>query len=106
MTVYGYFIDFIFLSGCRLSYVFIISCRLFEKKMERYDDAKFVHVSVPKACEPTPTFNVTRYEYHANVGYIIHSFTGAYSPGWIFGLSFRGFLITHIQTHGRAPLDE
>jgi len=37
---------------------------------------------------------------------IIHSFTGAYSPGWTFGLPFRGFLITHIQTHGRTPLDE
>jgi hypothetical protein len=37
---------------------------------------------------------------------IIHSFTGAYSPGWTFGLPLRGFLITHIQTHGRTPLDE
>jgi hypothetical protein len=37
---------------------------------------------------------------------IIHSFTGAYSPGWTFGLPFRGFLITHIQTHGRTPVDE
>jgi hypothetical protein len=36
----------------------------------------------------------------------IHSFTGAYSPRWTFGLPFRGFLITHIQTHGRTPLDE
>jgi hypothetical protein len=33
------------------------------------------------------------------------SFTGAYSPGWTFGLPFQGFLITHIQTHGRTPLD-
>jgi hypothetical protein len=33
----------------------------------------------------------------------IHSFTSAYSPGWTFGLPFRGFLITHIQTHGRTP---
>jgi hypothetical protein len=32
--------------------------------------------------------------------------TGAYSPGRSFGLPFRGFLITHIQTHGRTPLDE
>jgi hypothetical protein len=24
----------------------------------------------------------------------IHSFTGAYSPGWTFGLPFRDFLIT------------
>jgi hypothetical protein len=38
--------------------------------------------------------------------YKIHSFTCAYSPGWTFGLPFRGFLITHIQTHGRTPLDE
>jgi hypothetical protein len=37
---------------------------------------------------------------------LIHSFTGAYSPGWTFDLPFRGFLITHIQTHGRTPLDE
>jgi hypothetical protein len=36
----------------------------------------------------------------------LHSFTGAYSPGWTFGLPFWGFLITHIQTHGRTPLDE
>jgi hypothetical protein len=36
----------------------------------------------------------------------IHSFTDACSPGWTFGLHFRGFLITHIQTHGRTPLDE
>jgi hypothetical protein len=36
----------------------------------------------------------------------IHSFTDAYSPGWTFGLPFRGFLIAHIQTHGRTPLDE
>jgi hypothetical protein len=34
------------------------------------------------------------------------SLTGAYSPGRTFGLPFRGFLITHIQTHGRTPLDE
>jgi hypothetical protein len=27
----------------------------------------------------------------------IHSLTGAYSPGWTFGLSFRRFLTTHIQ---------
>jgi hypothetical protein len=36
----------------------------------------------------------------------IHSFTGAYSPTWTFGLPFRCYLITHIQTHGRTPLDE
>jgi hypothetical protein len=36
----------------------------------------------------------------------LHSFTGAYSPGWTFGLPFRWFLITHIQTRGRTPLDE
>jgi hypothetical protein len=36
----------------------------------------------------------------------ICSFTGAYSPIWAFGLPFWGFLITHIQTHGRTPLDE
>jgi hypothetical protein len=35
-----------------------------------------------------------------------YSFTGAYSPGRIFGFPFQGFLITHIQTHGRTPLDE
>jgi hypothetical protein len=35
----------------------------------------------------------------------IHSFTGVYSPGRTFGLPFRGFLITHMQTHGRTPLD-
>jgi hypothetical protein len=35
----------------------------------------------------------------------IHSFTGAYSPGWTFGLRFRGFLITHMQTHGSTNLD-
>jgi hypothetical protein len=34
------------------------------------------------------------------------SFTAAYNPGWTFGLPFRGFLITHIQAHGRTPLDE
>jgi hypothetical protein len=34
------------------------------------------------------------------------SFTGAYSPGWTFGLPFQGFFITHMQTHGRTPLDE
>jgi hypothetical protein len=38
--------------------------------------------------------------------FIVHSSTGAYSPGWTFGLPFGGFLITHIQTHGRTPLDE
>jgi hypothetical protein len=36
----------------------------------------------------------------------IHSFTGAYIPRWTFGLLFRSFLITHIQTHSRTPLDE
>jgi hypothetical protein len=36
----------------------------------------------------------------------IHSFTGAYSPELTFGLRFRCFLITHIQTHGTTPLDE
>jgi hypothetical protein len=36
----------------------------------------------------------------------IHSFTGAYSPERTFGLPFQGFLITHIPTHGRTPLDE
>jgi hypothetical protein len=42
-------------------------------------------------------------------GYLLtvkHSFTGAYSPGRTFDLPFRGFLITHIQTHGRTSLDE
>jgi hypothetical protein len=34
------------------------------------------------------------------------SFTGAYSRGRTFGLPFRGFFITHIQTHGKTPLDE
>jgi hypothetical protein len=34
-----------------------------------------------------------------------HSFTGAYSPGWTFGLPF-GVSWSHIQTHGRTPLDE
>jgi hypothetical protein len=33
----------------------------------------------------------------------IHSFTGAYNPGWTYGLPSWGFLITHIQTHGRLP---
>jgi hypothetical protein len=37
---------------------------------------------------------------------LIHSFTGAYSPERTFGLPFRGFLITHIQTHGRTRLDQ
>jgi hypothetical protein len=37
---------------------------------------------------------------------VIHSFTGAYSPGWTFGLPFWGFFITHIQTHGTTPLDD
>jgi hypothetical protein len=32
----------------------------------------------------------------------IHSFTGAYSPGRIFGLPFRDFLIIHIQTRSRV----
>jgi hypothetical protein len=36
----------------------------------------------------------------------IHSCTGAYSPGRTFGLPFWDFLITHIQTHGKTPLDE
>jgi hypothetical protein len=39
-------------------------------------------------------------------GCLLHSFTGAYSPGRTFGLPYQGFLITHIQTHGRTPLDE
>jgi hypothetical protein len=30
---------------------------------------------------------------------LIHSFKGAYSPGWTFGLPFRGFLITHTIRH-------
>jgi hypothetical protein len=30
-----------------------------------------------------------------------NSFTGAYSPGWTFGLPFRGFLITHTHTDTR-----
>jgi hypothetical protein len=49
-----------------------------------------------------------RYMSKRNHGGIIsiHSFTGAYSPRWTFGLPFRCFLITHIQTHGRTPLDE
>jgi uncharacterized protein YjbI with pentapeptide repeats len=34
------------------------------------------------------------------------TFTGSYSPGRTFGFPFRGFLITHIQAHGRTPLDE
>jgi hypothetical protein len=38
--------------------------------------------------------------------HFMHSFTGSYSPGWTFALPFRGFLITHIQTHGRTTLDE
>jgi hypothetical protein len=42
---------------------------------------------------------------HAYMGHSSSS-TGAYSPGWTFGLPFRSFLITHIQTHGRTPLDE
>jgi hypothetical protein len=41
-----------------------------------------------------------------NLQSCIHSSTGAYSPGRTFGLPFPGFLITHIQTHGRTPLDE
>jgi hypothetical protein len=41
-----------------------------------------------------------------NWGCKSHSFTGAYSPGWTFGFNFRGFLISHTQTHGRTPLDE
>jgi hypothetical protein len=45
--------------------------------------------------------------YSNNIRYsLIHSFTGAYSPGWTFGLRFRGFLITHIEIHGGTPLDE
>jgi hypothetical protein len=36
----------------------------------------------------------------------ILSFKGAYSPGWTFALPFCFFLKTHIQTHGRTPLDE
>jgi hypothetical protein len=40
------------------------------------------------------------------LGQHVHSFTGAYSPGRTFGLRFRCFLITHIQTHGRTPPDE
>jgi hypothetical protein len=35
-----------------------------------------------------------------------HSFTGAYSPGWTFGLPFGVSVITHIPTHGRNPLDQ
>jgi hypothetical protein len=35
----------------------------------------------------------------------IHSFTGAYSPGWTFGLPFRGFC-DYTQAHGRTPLAE
>jgi hypothetical protein len=36
----------------------------------------------------------------------VHSLTGAYSPGRSFGLPFRDLLITHIQIHGRTPLDD
>jgi hypothetical protein len=41
---------------------------------------------------------------HPSIHSFIHPFTGAYNPGRTFGLPFRGFLITHIQTHGRTPL--
>jgi hypothetical protein len=43
---------------------------------------------------------------HSFIHSFIHSFTGAYSPGWNFGLPFGVSVITHIQTHGRTPLDE
>jgi hypothetical protein len=36
-----------------------------------------------------------------------YAFTGAYSPGWTFGLPFRGFCDhTPLDTHGRTSLDE
>jgi hypothetical protein len=38
-------------------------------------------------------------ESNPNYKALIHSFTGAYSPGRTFDLPFRGFLITHIQRH-------
>jgi hypothetical protein len=49
------------------------------------------------------------YCHNTNYNYwnvFINSFTDACSPGWTFGLPFRGFFITHIQRHGRTPLDD
>jgi hypothetical protein len=58
-----------------------------------------------------PVFRVSSQSLKTNTGLMasntngIYSFTGAYSPGRTFGLP-SGFLITHIETHGRTPLDE
>jgi hypothetical protein len=57
-------------------------------------------LTVSKLCFIFTTFINTELEV------LIHSVTSAYSPGWTFGLPFWGSLITHIQTHGRTPLDE
>jgi hypothetical protein len=74
---------------------------------------RFPLISCILLCHPT----VCSYEHYAVylpllsayryiITHFIHSFAGAYSPGWTFGLPFRCFLISHIQTHGRTPLDE
>jgi hypothetical protein len=54
----------------------------------------------------TESFTLTVSNFVVTFHSFIHSFTGAYSPRRTFGLPFRGFLITHIQTHGRTPLEE
>jgi hypothetical protein len=45
------------------------------------------------------SYNRATVEILTHVYISIHSFTGAYSPGWTFGLPFRGFLITHTYRH-------
>jgi hypothetical protein len=72
----------------------------------QYHDSTFKHSEpicfmLSKNNGSTIIFKLDNY-----IVWCIHSFTGAYSPWRIFGLPFRGVLITHIQTYGKTPLDE
>jgi hypothetical protein len=63
-----------------------------------------IKIRTPSSYSYLGSIIMCEHDYEYNI--FIHSFTGAYSPGWTFGLAFLSFLITHIQIHGRTPLDE
>jgi hypothetical protein len=71
-----------------------------EEIVEYCPDVVCLQVSVPRLHNGVVLlYDLRRLPYY-------FSFTSAYSPGWTFGLPFLGFLITHIQTRGKTPLDE
>jgi hypothetical protein len=87
--------------------VLILSCLLLVRLCLLILEVTFAECSHSLKCDLTMNaIEMFRVEIVGGCFTFIHSFTGAYSPGWTFGLPFRGFLITHIQTHGRTPLDE